>query len=69
MTSKYIDALLSERLHYERRGLIDRVKLVDKQLRDIGFEHKYLTEPETETAAIEPATQQASIKRNKKKKI
>lgn len=69
MTSKYINALLVERLGYERRGLTDRVAMVDAQLRELGYDHEYLTESETETAAIEPAAEQASIKRGKKKKI
>lgn len=69
MTSKYINALLVERLGYERRGLTDRVAMVDAELRELGYDHKYLTQSETETAAIEPAAEQTSIKRGKKKKI
>ena len=69
MTSKYINALLVERLGYERRGLTDRVAMVDEQLRAIGFDHKYMTDSAVETAAVEPAVEQASIRRGKKKKI
>ena len=69
MTSKYIRALLLERLGYERRGLMNRVALVDAQLREVGYEHKYLTEPEIETAAVEPAVELAAVKRGKKKKM
>jgi len=70
MTSKYINALLIERLGYERRGLTDRVAMVDAELRELGYDdHKYQTQSEIETAAIEPAAEQTSIKRGKKKKI
>ncbi len=65
--SKQIDALLAERAGYERRGLEDRVKAVDEALREIGFDHKYMT-PEIETASIEPAVETSVLKRGKKKK-
>ncbi len=65
--SKYIKALLAERAGYERRGLKDRVKAVDEALREIGFDHKYMT-PEVETASIEPAVETSVLKRGKKKK-
>jgi uncharacterized protein (UPF0335 family) len=41
--SKYIEALLAERAGYERRGLKDRVKAVDVALREVGFDHKYMS--------------------------
>ncbi len=65
--SKQIDALLAERAGYERRGLKDRVKAVDEALRELGFDHKYMT-PEIETASIEPAVETSVLKRGKKKK-
>jgi len=60
MTSKYIQALLAERAGYESRRLPERVKAVDAALRELGFEHKYMTQPVTETAAVEPAVEVAS---------
>lgn len=69
MTSKHINALLVERLGYERRGLTDRVAMVDAALRELGYDHKYQTQSEIETATIEPVAEQTSIKRGKKKKI
>lgn len=66
MASKYIEALLVERSGYERRGLVDRVKAVDAALREVGFEHKYLTDI-TETAAVEPPAERAIQKRAQKR--
>ena len=66
MTSKYIQALLVERAGYERRGLADRVKVVDAALREVGFEHKYLTDI-AETATVEPPTERATQKRAQKR--
>tara|TARA_R110000822_G_scaffold209932_2_gene345773 strand:+ start:3794 stop:4000 length:207 start_codon:yes stop_codon:yes gene_type:complete len=66
MKSPYIEALLIERVGYERRGLADRVKAVDAALREAGFEHKYLTDV-TETATIEPQTERATQKRAQKR--
>ena len=53
--SKQINALLTERVGYERRGLTDRVRQIDDALREVGFEHEYLTE----TATIKPDTERA----------
>ena len=64
----YIESLLVERAGYERRGLKDRVKAVDAALREVGFDHKYMSEPEIETAAIEPVVERAVIKPAKKRK-
>ena len=47
----YVEALLVERAGYERRGLKDRVKMVDAALREVGFDHKYMTD-EVETASV-----------------
>ena len=66
--NKQIEALLVERLGYERRGLKDRVKGVDAALRELGFEHKYLSEPEIETASIEPVAERATRKAVSKRK-
>ena len=65
--NKMIEALLTERASYERRGLKDRVKAVDAALRELGFDHKYMT-PEVETAWIEPVVETAVLKRGKKSK-
>jgi hypothetical protein len=64
----YVESLLVERAGYERRGLKDRVKAVDAALREVGFDHKYMTEPEIETAAIELVVERAVVKAAKKRK-
>ena len=64
----YIESLLVERAGYERRGLKDRVKAVDVALREVGFDHKYMSEPEIETAAIESVVERAVVKPAKKRK-
>ena len=64
--NKNIESLLVERAGYERRGLPDRVKQVDAQLRELGFDHKYMSEPQIETASIEPMTERAIRKAVKK---
>jgi heme-binding NEAT domain protein len=63
-----IEALLIERAGYEMRGLKDRVKAVDAVLRELGFEHKYLSEPKIETASIEPVAERATRKAAPKRK-
>ena len=64
----YVESLLVERAGYERRGLKDRVKAVDAALREVGFDHKYMSEPKIETAAIEPIVERAVVKAAKKRK-
>ena len=64
--NKQIDALLTERAGYERRGLKDRVKAVDAALHELGFDHKYM--PEVEVASVEPEVEKSVLKRGKKKK-
>ena len=64
---KQIDALLFEREGYLRRGLKDRVKAVDAALRELGFDHKYMTD-EVETAAVEPVAERATRKAASKRK-
>jgi heme-binding NEAT domain protein len=51
-----------------QRGLKDRVKAVDDALRDLGFDHKYLSEPEIETATIDPSAERAVRKAAPKRK-
>lgn len=65
--NKQIQALLTEREGYERRGLKDRIKAVDAALRELGFDHKYMTD-ETETASVEPATEHTVRKAAPKRK-
>jgi hypothetical protein len=65
--SKQIDALLIEREGYVRRGLKDRVKAVDAALRELDFDHKYMTD-EIETAAVEPVAERATRKAAPKRK-
>jgi len=64
---KQIDALLNEREGYVRRGLKDRVKAVDAALRELGFDHKYITD-EVETASVEPVAERATRKAASKRK-
>ena len=65
--NKQIDALLFEREGYLRRGLKDRVKAVEAALRELGFDHKYMTD-EVETAAVEPVAERATRKAASKRK-
>jgi hypothetical protein len=64
---KQIEALLIEREGYVRRGLKDRVKAVDAALRELDFDHKYMTD-EVETASVEPVAERAVVKAAKKRK-
>jgi uncharacterized protein (UPF0335 family) len=63
----HVEALLVERAGYERRGLKDRVKAVDAALREVGFDHKYMSD-EVETASVEPVVERAVVKAAKKRK-
>jgi hypothetical protein len=65
--NKQIEALLIEREGYVRRGLKDRVKAVDAALRELDFDHKYMTD-EIETASVEPVAERAVVKAAKKRK-
>lgn len=67
--NKQIEALLTERAGYEARGLKDRVKACNDSLRELGFEHKYLDSPVTETASAEPVVEQAVRKAPVKRKV
>jgi hypothetical protein len=64
---KQIEALLIEREGYIRRGLKDRVKAVDAALRELDFDHKYMTD-EVETASVQPVAERAVVKAAKKRK-
>jgi len=64
---KKIQALLVERLGYERRGKTDRVAAVDEQLRALGY-NKQPTAP-IETAAVEPQVERSAKRKIKKREI
>jgi hypothetical protein len=65
MNQTLIESLLVERAGYVNRKLADRVKQVDASLRELGYEHKYLTTIETATAepVVEVAAKPATRKR------
>jgi hypothetical protein len=64
-----IEALLLERTGYVKRNLPERVKAVDAALRELGFDHKYMTqETVVETAVKETRSETTSLKRGRKKK-
>jgi hypothetical protein len=65
--NKQIESLLFEREGYVRRGLKDRIKAVDAALRELGFDHKYMTD-EVETASVEPTTERTVRKAAPKRK-
>jgi hypothetical protein len=56
LMSKLIESLLAERAGYEKRNLPNRVKAVDEALRELGYDHKYMT---TETATAVPDEERA----------
>ena len=66
MNVRLIDALLIERKGYETRGLKDRVLLIDEQLRELGYESKYLPAPEV--AAVEKIVEKATAKKATRRK-
>jgi hypothetical protein len=61
MNVRLIDALLIERRGYEMRGLKDRVRLIDEQLRALGYIPENL--PATEIAAVERIVEKAAAKK------
>jgi len=65
--NKQIDALLQEREGYAKRNLPKRVEAVDVALRELGFEHKYLTNIESASVSIdvETTTRKKPTKRKK----
>ena len=67
--NKQINALLQERAGYVRRNLPKRVESVDAALRELGFDHKHMSEDtQIETASVEPEVEKTVLKRGKKKK-
>jgi len=67
--NKQIEALLVERAGYVARKLPKRIESVDAALRELGFDHKYMTpEKDVEVAVQELKTETASLNRGKKKK-
>lgn len=61
MSEKLINALLEERKGLEARGLKDRVKAVDEQLKALGYSAK-------ETAAIQPEVETATAPKPRRRK-
>ena len=58
---KHISALLAEREGYAKRGLTERVASVDKELAELGWTiETAATEPETERAAIKKVTKRTT---------
>ena len=67
--NKQIEALLQERAGYVRRNLPKRVEAVDAALRELGFDHKYMTsEPSIETATAEPGVERATMPKTRRRK-
>lgn len=65
--TKLVDALLKERAGYEQRGMTERVKQVDSALRELGFDHKYMTD--IETASVEVDVETTVMRSPKRKKV
>jgi hypothetical protein len=63
--NKYIEVLLVERAGYVARNLPHRVEQVDAALREVGYDHKYLT---VETATSEPVAERATRPKVNKRK-
>lgn len=63
---KKIQALLAERLGYERRGKMDRVAAVDQQLRLLGYGNQVGV---VETAAVEPQVERSAKRKSKKREV
>lgn len=61
MSEKLINALLVERKSLEARGLKDRIKAVDEQLKALGYSVK-------ETASIEPQMETAAASKPRRRK-
>jgi hypothetical protein len=66
--NKQIEALLVERLGYERRGLKDRIAAVNEQLRALGYSERY-ARPEVETATTEPQVERSIRGKTKKREV
>ena len=65
MKNKWIVGLLAEREAYVRRGLTDKVQMVDEALAALG--HR-VDDAVVETAAIDPVIEQAKVVRGRKRK-
>ncbi len=65
MKNKWIVGLLAEREAYVRRGLTDKVQMVDEALAALG--HR-VDDASVETAAIDVAIEQAKVVRGRKRK-
>lgn len=68
MNTSLIEALLSERKGLEVRGLKDRIKAVDEQLRELGYESKYLSAP-LEVASVEANVEVATAPKPRRRKV
>ena len=67
--NKQIEALLQERAGYIKRNLPKRVEAVDAALRELGFDHEYMTsEPSIETATAEPGVERATMPKTRRRK-
>ena len=62
MNDKLIKALLDERKGLEARGLKDRIKAVDEQLKALGYSVK-------ETASVEPQVETATAPKPRRRKV
>ena len=65
MSEKLIKALLSERKGLEARGLKDRIKAVDEQLKALGYAEKSAP---IEVATIEPDVEVAAAPKARRRK-
>jgi hypothetical protein len=63
---KLVDALITEREGYVRRGRMDRVAEVDAQLRELGVENKYIAP--VESATVQPVVEHSVRKKAAKKR-
>ena len=65
--NKDIDALLQERQGYVKRNLPKRVEAVDVALRELGFDHDYMTNLESTSVSldVETTTRKKPTKRKK----
>lgn len=65
--SPIIEALLIERAGYVRRNLPSRVAAVDAALRELDFDHKYMTAA-VETATAEPQTERTTEAKTRRRR-
>lgn len=67
MNISLINALIAERRGYEARGLKDRIAAVDAQLKELGYESKYLKP--IETASAEVAEENSALPKARRRKV